>query len=389
MGMGGMGGMGGGRGRGKKTSYLQMQDGCIGDAEFFARATYSCCARASADTILLHIDWGKFWTLVGRFELQGRYVHLLTSEQTSLHRNSTLTIVRKLDNNMNRSKMARMMSVTSLEAEPSRAWLPDSAPAQAWACLSLALLLLQALAIPAQVVDDTFQAVLEAVSWLFCVTDVYMRANVLAVQREGGLVTEVAELRARYISSVGFRFDAAACSPLALLSLLLFGVFGGGGGYRRLFAGLRVFGLLRLHRGGELLDSLMRTLRIRCQWVVEEGARRVLYAVLLLLYTAHVAGCLLCLLAKIEQGWGIKTWIDENGFPSRGDLAALGLYLRSFYWALYTLTTVGYGSISLRTSGERVFAVGVMLLGSLLSATLSALLASQVESVDHSSGLVR
>jgi hypothetical protein len=38
-------------------------------------------------------------------------------------------------------------------------------------------------------------------------------------------------------------------------------------------------------------------------------------------------------------------------------------YLRSLFWSLYTITTIGYGSVPMLTIPERVFAMIVMAIG--------------------------
>ena len=39
------------------------------------------------------------------------------------------------------------------------------------------------------------------------------------------------------------------------------------------------------------------------------------------------------------------------------------VYLRAYYWAAYTVITVGYGSISLVTNSERILAMAAMTIG--------------------------
>ena len=58
-------------------------------------------------------------------------------------------------------------------------------------------------------------------------------------------------------------------------------------------------------------------------------------------------------------------------------------YITSFYWALYTLTTVGYGNIQLSSMLEKLFAIFVMIVGFIICGTLSAVLNSIIESFDR------
>ena len=44
-----------------------VMDGTVGEWEFFARSTYPYCALSSTDSIVLEIDYGSFWSILGEF----------------------------------------------------------------------------------------------------------------------------------------------------------------------------------------------------------------------------------------------------------------------------------------------------------------------------------
>jgi CRP-like cAMP-binding protein len=71
----------------------------------------------------------------------------------------------------------------------------------------------------------------------------------------------------------------------------------------------------------------------------------------------HVSACLWHLTAKMDN-FGPDTWVVRFGYVDEGHWKK---YLTSLYWALTTLTTLGYGDIYPLTVSEKVFAMMWML----------------------------
>jgi len=62
-------------------------------------------------------------------------------------------------------------------------------------------------------------------------------------------------------------------------------------------------------------------------------------------------------------------------------------YLISFYWALYTISTTGYGNITLVKENEKLFAMVAMIVGAILcDAGITAILTALIENKDHQAG---
>jgi hypothetical protein len=59
------------------------------------------------------------------------------------------------------------------------------------------------------------------------------------------------------------------------------------------------------------------------------------------------------------------------------------IYVASFYWALTTLSTVGYGDISAETFLERIFAMIIMFTGVLYISFVVSNLTSMMTQIDH------
>ena len=81
--------------------------------------------------------------------------------------------------------------------------------------------------------------------------------------------------------------------------------------------------------------------------------------VLTVAFFVHLLGCLWVAIAETEN-YSPQTWVVRYGFA---DKEKGTLYLGGIYWALTTITTVGYGDISPETNAEMIYAMVAMLVG--------------------------
>lgn len=85
--------------------------------------------------------------------------------------------------------------------------------------------------------------------------------------------------------------------------------------------------------------------------------------------------------AKYE---GHNVWICTND-ATRGP--ATERWLKAFYWALYTCSTIGYGAISVESIAEKVLSVVAMIVGAMVcDAGITAVLTAFIEHRDHQAG---
>lgn len=108
--------------------------------------------------------------------------------------------------------------------------------------------------------------------------------------------------------------------------------------------------------------------------------RAVLYNGLKMLLSVHVMGCVWATLGNYQDGqsWRLQLRMKKSRGkgPDLYDVLnsdaedPVVMYITSAYFALYTLTGIGYGDIGPTTSVEYFLIIGMMLLGSLVWATI-------------------
>lgn len=99
-----------------------------------------------------------------------------------------------------------------------------------------------------------------------------------------------------------------------------------------------------------------------------------------LLLFAHVTACIWILIGKLEskyfeQSWLLSTLSSEKSLQEQ--------YITALYWAITTMTTVGYGDYSSTSQIEKIFNVIVMLMSSALFAYSISTINGILNSFEH------
>lgn len=353
----------------------------LGEAEFFQRSTYACGARVLQDMHCFELKFDALWALVLQYRLEGAYKAQMTIHEASLHRSSTHFIVNALRLNLKNAKMAKIMRATETVAEMSNFYLlPNSPFCQVWTLLSASVVIYWALSVPYRIAFETVgpsTVFADVFSCLFLCLDVYFKMSYFAVEVNGDLISTSAEFRRVYMEN-DLAFDIIACLPVPLmvLGLTQSGV---------VYCILRCVHMLKLRQLSTLLQRLITFLEPLFNIRFPENVSRILTTVATVWYFGHVICCLLCLIGIHEAD--ASSWLVANNVADRDELSR---YLLAYLWSMYTVVTVGYGSVSIVSSEERVLAIVAMISGAILcDAGVAAVLSSMIDAQDRQGGIVK
>ena len=137
---------------------------------------------------------------------------------------------------------------------------------------------------------------------------------------------------------------------------------------------MRLFKMIRLFKRNKSIANVTKALNMR------SGLAQMISLAAVTTFLTHIVACFWYMIAKFD-GFSPDSWVARAGIVYE---PAAGVYLRSFYWALQTLTTVGFGDINGRTKTERLYCVLWMLLGICFYSYAIGNMTNLIETMDQS-----
>ncbi|XP_075049505.1 voltage-gated delayed rectifier potassium channel KCNH5 isoform X2 [Mixophyes fleayi] len=248
-----------------------------------------------------------------------------------------------------------------------------------WDWVILILTFYTAIMVPYNVSFKTKQnniawLVLDSVVDVIFLVDIVLNFHTTFVGPGGEVISDPKLIRMNYLKT-WFVIDLLSCLPYDIINAFE----NVDEGISSLFSSLKVVRLLRLGRVARKLDHYL-----------EYGAAVLVLLVCVFGLVAHWLACIWYSIGDYEVIDEVTNTIKKDswlyqlglsiGTPYRYNATGSGqweggpskdsLYISSLYFTMTSLTTIGFGNIAPTTDGEKIFSVAMMMVGSLLYATI-------------------
>ncbi|CAL8363342.1 unnamed protein product [Boreogadus saida] len=320
--------------------------------------------------------WGKF----------ARLTRALTSSRGVLQQ--LQPTVHKGENVHKHSRLAEVLQLGSDILPQYKQETPKTPPhiilhyclfKTTWDWVILILTFYTAIMVPYNVSFKTKQnnvtwLVVDSIVDVIFLVDIVLNFHTTFVGPAGEVISDPKLIRMNYLKT-WFVIDLLSCLPYDVINAFE----NVDEGISSLFSSLKVVRLLRLGRVARKLDHY-----------IEYGAAVLVLLVCVFGLAAHWLACIWYSIGDyevIDEDTNIvrlDSWLyilaETAGTPYRFNTSGSGkweggpnkdsVYITSLYFTMTSLTSIGFGNIAPTTDGEKIFAVAMMMIGSLLYATI-------------------
>ncbi|KAM9314726.1 potassium voltage-gated channel subfamily H member 1b [Pholidichthys leucotaenia] len=320
--------------------------------------------------------WGKF----------ARLTRALTSSRGVLQQ--LTPAVHKGENVHKHSRLAEVLQLGSDILPQYKQETPKTPPhiilhyclfKTTWDWVILILTFYTAIMVPYNVSFKTKQnnvtwLVVDSIVDVIFLVDIVLNFHTTFVGPAGEVISDPKLIRMNYVKT-WFVIDLLSCLPYDVINAFE----NVDEGISSLFSSLKVVRLLRLGRVARKLDHY-----------IEYGAAVLVLLVCVFGLAAHWLACIWYSIGDYEvidedtNSVRMDSWLfllgETVGRPYKFNTSGSGrweggpskdsVYITSLYFTMTSLTSIGFGNIAPNTDGEKIFAVAMMMIGSLLYATI-------------------
>ena len=220
-----------------------------------------------------------------------------------------------------------------------------------WSWMNIFLFIYTAIFMPIKIAfisdSNTFYKNLDLfVNFLFFL-DIFV-CIITVISKNGQLIENIFTLFYYYATS-WLLFDIISVFPFEYTSL-----FEGNVNYlAKLPKIIKLVKIIRLIKLSGQLKNNIKIKKIFLKNALNKQLLEFITFILIIILFTHITGCLWYFLIKLQTGenW-LNTFFDENYIPTDNEI-----YWLSFYWAISTICTVGFGDVVPITLMEKIFNV--------------------------------
>ena len=146
---------------------------------------------------------------------------------------------------------------------------------------------------------------------------------------------------------------------------------------------LKLLRILRIAKVMKILRAARILKRMEQQMSIKFGVVKLVKFFVLIIMVAHWMACTYYLAGSLQSdSTSHESWINSHEYPAEYTIG--DMYVLALYWAIMTITTIGYGDVPSGTTSERMVAIVAMVIGAGLFSYVVGTMTSLIQGLDIS-----